>query len=286
MGTGLFIGGFGDNGGWVIADQISTGDIYTNGMIPYGQPNIISAGVFILNGAKVKKLVHKGSVTTYGVNDMVLDAWGQVDRWVAEKPITSYGPSGIGFVNFGIVDYFEAKDKIETFGLGARGFNQYDGSINQAVFHAIETHGNGSIGIQVSKPVGSITIKNDLITHGAVGQSLVKGVLVSLPADGISVKAGGEIKQLNIFGSLITKGSGVHTFKVEGGTIKELSIKGEIIAEGKNSLAVSVSQNGKTPLNGVHAISRQGIAVLIENGTVTDRTDLKARGHKGDLVEE
>lgn len=129
IGTGLFIGGFGDNGGWVLADQVSTGEIYTNGMIPYGQPNIITAAVFILNGAKVKTLINKGRVTTYGVNDMVLDTWGQVDRWIAENPITSYGPSGIGFVNFGVVDYFDAKDKIETYG-------------------------NGSIGIQVSKPVG------------------------------------------------------------------------------------------------------------------------------------
>lgn len=286
IGTGLFIGGFGDNGGWVLADQVSTGDIYTNGMVPYGQPNIITAAVFILNGAKIKKLTNKGSVTTYGVNDMVLDAWGQVDRWIAEKPITSYGPSGIGFVNFGVVDYFEAKDKIETFGLGARGFNQYDGTVNQAVFHSIETHGNGSIGIQVSKPVGSITIKNDLITHGIVGQTLVKGVIVSLPADGLSIKPGGEVKQLNIAGNIITHGSGVHSFNVEGGTVKELVIKGEVIAEGKNSVAVSVTQNGKTSLNQMTAISKLGIAVLIEKGIVTDRTGLTAKGDKGDIVED
>lgn len=286
IGTGVFIAGFGDNGGWVLVDQLSTGDIYTNGMIPYGQPNIITAAVFILNGAKVKKLNNKGTATTYGVNDMVLDAWGQVDRWIAEKAITSYGPSGIGFVNFGVVDYFEAKEKIETFGLGARGFNQYDGTVNQAVFHAIETHGNGSIGIQVSKPVGSITIKNDLITHGAVGLTLVKGVLISLPADGISIKAGGEVKRLSLSGNIITHGSGVHSFKVEGGIIKELSIEGEIIAEGKNSVAVAVSQNGSTPLTQVKAISKLGIAVLVENGIVTDRTGLTAKGQKGDIVEE
>ncbi|WP_316751135.1 hypothetical protein [Pedobacter gandavensis] len=285
IGTGLFIGGFGDNGGWVLADELSTGDIYTNGMIPYGQPNLITAAVFILNGAKVKKLNNKGSVTTYGVNDMVLDAWGQVDRWIAEKPITSYGPSGIGFVNFGVVDYFESKDKIETFGLGARGFNQYDGTINQAVFESIETHGNGSIGIQVSKPVGSISIKKDLITHGAIGQTLVKGVLVSLPADGFSIKPGGEVKQLSIAGNIITHGSGVHSFNVEGGTVKALSVKGEIIAEGRNSVAVSVTQNGTSSLHKVSAISKLGIAVLIKKGIVTDRTDLKARGDKGDIVE-
>jgi hypothetical protein len=27
---------FGDKGGWVMADNIPTGDIYSNGMLPYG----------------------------------------------------------------------------------------------------------------------------------------------------------------------------------------------------------------------------------------------------------
>ena len=187
IGSGLFICGFGDNSGWVIADTITTGDIYSNGMLPFGQPDMITAGVFIVYGVKVKSLTHKGSVTTYGVNDMVLDTWGYVEKWVAEKPITSYGPSGIGFVNFGTVDEFEAKDKVETFGSGARGFNQYDGTVKNAVFHSIITHGNGSIGMQFSKAVGSIEVKNGVVTNGSVGQSLVKGVIMTLPADAVSV---------------------------------------------------------------------------------------------------
>lgn len=43
---------------------------------------------------------NRGPVVTYGVNDMVLDNWGNVDRWIVEQKLTSYGPSGIGFVNF------------------------------------------------------------------------------------------------------------------------------------------------------------------------------------------
>lgn len=73
IGSGLFICGFGDNGGWVVVDTVTTGDIYSNGMLPYGQPDMITAGVFIVNGVKVKSITHKGTVTTYGVNDMVLD---------------------------------------------------------------------------------------------------------------------------------------------------------------------------------------------------------------------
>jgi hypothetical protein len=37
---------------------------------------------------------------TYGVNDMVLDNWGVVDRWTAEAKITSHGQSGTIYLLF------------------------------------------------------------------------------------------------------------------------------------------------------------------------------------------
>jgi hypothetical protein len=242
--------------------------------------------VFILNGTKIKKLEHKGTTTTYGVNDMVLDTWGHVQKWTAEKAITSYGPSGIGFVNFGVVDEFEAKDKIQTFGLGARGFNQYDGTVGKATFHSIVTNGNGSIGMQFSKPVGTITVSNGVVSHGSEGQTLVKGVIMSLPADGISVKPGGEIKELNISGGITTYGNNVHSYNVEGGIVKQINIEGQVTANGENSIAVAVSDHGETPLTNVSAISKQGIALQISNGKVTDRTGLTAKGTKGDVIEK
>jgi hypothetical protein len=59
-----------------------------------------------------------GPVTTYGPNDLVLDNWGAVGRWIADEKVTSYGPSGIGFVNFGRVDVLEANAVIATFDQG------------------------------------------------------------------------------------------------------------------------------------------------------------------------
>ena len=286
IGSGLFVGGFGDNGGWVISDSITTGDIFSNGMIPFGQPNIITGGVFIVNGTKIKNVVNKGTVTTYGVNDMVLDTWGEVEKWTAEKPITSYGPSGIGFVNFGVVGVFEAKNKIETFGLGARGFNQYDGTVDKATFHSIVTNGNGSIGIQVSKPIGSITVLNGVVTHGSEGETLVKGVIMILPADALSVKPGGEIKELNISGGITTYGDNVHCYHIEGGIVKQINIKGDVAANGNNSIAIEVSNDGETPLTNISATSKQGIAVQISKGKVTDRTGLTGKGAKGNIVED
>lgn len=234
------------------ADLITTGEIHSSGMISFGTADMITAAVFIIYGAHVKSIVHEGAITTYGVNDMVLDTWGRVDRWMAEKPLTSYGPSGIGFVNFGTVDHFEAKDKIETFGLGARGFNQYDGTVAKAIFHSITTYGDGSIGVQVSKPVGTIEVKGSIVTHGNRGKTLVKGVLVELPANGFSVKEGGEIRSLTIAGGVTTHGDKVTTMEV-GGKVLKLSVAKGFTAKGSGSKALAVAPGvqfplGKTPV--------------------------------------
>jgi hypothetical protein len=106
-----------------------------------------------------------------------------------------------------------------------------------------------------------------------------------LPADGISVKPGGEIEELNISGGIITYGDNVHSYNVEGGVVKQLNIKGEVVANGNNSIAIAVTNDGQTPLTNISAISKQGIAVQISKGKVTDRTGLKAKGAKGNIVE-
>jgi len=259
IGSGLFISGFGDQGGQVIVDILTTGEIHSNGMIPYGTANMITAAVFIVYSAHAINITHLGAITTYGVNDMVLDAWGKVDKWVVEKPITSYGPSGIGFVNFGIVDYFEAKKTIETFGLGARGFNQYDGTVGNAIFDSIITHGDGSIGIQISKPVGTIEVKGQVVTYGSVGQTLVKGVIMALPANGISIKAGGKIKKLIIGDSIVTNGNKVTSLEIDG-IIEEISIKNGIFANGLQATGVEICEGGEALPSNIMVQSKQGVA--------------------------
>lgn len=263
IGTGIFISGWGDSGGQVIVDSLTTGEIHSNGMIPYGTANMITAAVFIVYGAHVKNILHKEPITTYGVNDMVLDAWGKVDRWVAEQPITSYGPSGIGFVNFGTVDYFESKSAIETFGLGARGFNQYDGTVNTAIFESIVTHGDGSIGIQVSKPVGTVEVKGKVVTHGSIGNTLVKGVIMTLPANGVSVKPGGEIQKLIIVGGIVTNGDNVTSLEIDG-LIKEISINNDIIANGLNSVGVETNDGATKLPSNIKILATQGVAQKIK----------------------
>ena len=47
-GSGVFVSGFGDQGGWVQLEKLTTGAVYSTGMLPYGTADIITAGVFII----------------------------------------------------------------------------------------------------------------------------------------------------------------------------------------------------------------------------------------------
>lgn len=272
LGSGIFVSGFGDTGGSVQLDTLVTGAVHSTGMLPFGTADIITGGVFIVYGVHASRVEHYDEIVTYGVNDMVLDAWGTVDHWIAHAPVVSYGPSGIGFVNFGTVGDFIAEAAVVTHGPGARGFNQYDGTIRNARFKSIETFGDGSIGIQVSKPVGTITIDGNVTTHGTVGETLVKGVIMQLPADAISVKPGGVVERLVVGGNLETHGAGVTTYAVEGGKVEAIDVRGEVVAHGQKSEAIRIDKGGATPLTNVTARAPAGNALTVADGEVSDRT--------------
>lgn len=276
LGSGIVVSGFGDQGGAVQLDRLTTGAVYSTGLLPHGTADIITAGVFIVHGVDARQVEHNGEIVTYGVNDMVLDTWGRVGQWIAHAPIVSYGPSGIGFVNFGTVDQFVAESALMTYGLGARGFNQYDGTVRQARFQSIETFGDGSIGIQVSKPVGTITVDQGIITHGAIGTTLVKGVNLQLAAHAFSVKPGGLVEKFTVGGSLITHGAGVATYVVEGGRVEAVDIHGEVVANGQGATAILLAENGSSPLTHVRAHTAGGEALTLRDGNVTDRTGFSA----------
>ena len=215
-GSGVFVSGGGDRGGRLVASRVETGAVHSDGGIAPGTPDRITGGVFVVSGAFVDKVRHHGPVTTYGPNDMVLDNWGAVSHWVAEEKITSLGPSGIGFVNFGTVDRLQVNAPIETFGLGARGFNVYTGTVNSAEFDRIVTHADGAVGIQISQPVGRIAVRRGIETYGGTGESLVKGVVVTLSAIALSIKPGGSARQIAIAGGLVTHGESIHPLELHG----------------------------------------------------------------------
>jgi hypothetical protein len=215
-GSGIFVAGAGDGGGRLFARRLETGPVYNDGGIAPGTADRITGAVFVVSGAFVDQVRNYGPITTYGPNDMVLDNWGTVDRWVADEKITSLGPSGIGFVNFGTVELLQVNAPIETFGQGARGFNVYAGSVRSAEFERVVTHADGAVGIQISQPIGRITVHRGIETFGGTGDSLVKGVVVKLPANAVSIKPGGSAQQITVTGGVITHGAGINPLELHG----------------------------------------------------------------------
>ncbi len=281
-GCGVFISGAGFSGGSLQISRLETGPIFSDGGIPLQSPDLITAGVFTLYGVEVEEVHNVGPVTTYGVNDMVLDNWGKVHRWIAEDNLTSYGPSGVGFVNFGSLNYLKVNAPIETFGLGARGFNVYDGKVGTAEFERIVTHGDAAVGVQIGRSLEKLVVHHDILTYGSVGDSLVKGKIIKLAAHSFSVLEDGEVGEVEIKGGVSSEGDEVATFQVQG-KIEKLTISGEIRAEGEDADAVAV-KGGELPLQNLRVVSSNGVAVRLENAKLTALRGLVATGAKGDLL--
>jgi hypothetical protein len=199
-------------GGSIELELLTTGEVHSNGGIPNGTSNLITGGVFVGSGVHARSVVNEGPVTTYGPNDMVLDNWGRIDAWRGRATVASYGASGIGFVNFGDIDLLKLEGHIETHGMGARGFNLYDGSLKAAEFQSITTYGDGAIGVQLSKPFGTITVEGDIRTKGGEGDSLVRGKLVHLKAHALSLKPGAKGNEFKVKGQVIAENSDVPDF--------------------------------------------------------------------------
>ncbi len=228
-GSGIFVSGGGDQAGRLAVPILETDAVYSDGGIKAGTPDQITGGVFTVYGTYVDAVHNRGPVVTYGVNDMVLDNWGTVDRWTADAKITSYGPSGIGFVNFGTINELKVHAPIETFGQGARGFNVYTGTVDLAEFDRVITHADGAVGIQISRPIGKLTVRRGIETFGGTGPSLVKGVVVELSAIGLSIKPGGSAREIDIAGGVRTNGKGVTPIE-QHGAIETLRIAGGFTA--------------------------------------------------------
>ena len=264
-GCGVFVGGHGDwdgkgDGGVLAVSHLRTGEIHTDGGIPAGTPDLISGGVFVISGAEVEQVTTAGAVTTNGQNDMVLDNWGKVTTWTVTAAVTSNGPSGIGFVNFGDIDLLDVQAPIRTTGKGARGFNLYDGSLREARFSSIATTGDGSVGIQISKPLGTLIVAGDVTTTGGEGMSLVKGVQMPLKAIALSIKPGGAVDRIEIGGKLQTSGGNVVTLEIEG-TLSALSVVGGVHASGRGSDAAHVNA-GAPDLTGIEIKAADGDALV------------------------
>jgi hypothetical protein len=287
-GTGVFVAGAAGAGGRLQVSELDTGAIFTDGGIPAGSHDTISAGVFVIYGARVERVCNRGPVTTYGVNDMVLDNWGAVDRWTAREPLTSYGPNGVGVVNFGRIGVLTVEAAIETHGTGARGFNVYrlDGhsgaTVDTAEFHRITTHADAAVGIQIGQPVGRLVVRDGVHTAGGAGDSLVKGVITRLSPHALSVQPGGRIDRVDVGGSLTSAGADVATVAIAG-EVASMRVAGGIHASGPGSDALHVA-GGTLGLHDTDVAAGDGTAIRLVRATRVELRDVNARGARGDIV--
>jgi hypothetical protein len=224
-GSGVFVGGAGDEGGRLNVQRLETKAVFVDGGIAPGTADLIAGGVFVVYGCDVDRATNHAPVMTYGANDMALDNWGAVDRWIAREKVTTFGPSGIGFVNFGYIRDLCLEAPVETFGQGARGFNVYSGTVERAEFDRIVTHADGAVGVQISQPVGSMIIRRGIETFGGEGSSLVKGAVQNLSAIALSIKPSGSAQIIDIAGGLKTHGKNVFPLE-QHGAVQRLVIDG------------------------------------------------------------
>jgi hypothetical protein len=216
LGSGVFVGGAGDKAGRLNVQRLETKAVYVDGRIAPGTADLIAGGVFVVYGSDMDRVTNHGPVMTYGANDMALDNWGAVDKWIAKEKITTLGPSGIGFVNFGSIRDLRLEAPVETFGQGARGFNVYSGTVERAEFDRILTHADGAVGAQISQPIGTMIVRRGIETFGGEGPSLVKGVVQNLSAIALSIKPGGSAQLIEIAGGLKTHGNNVFPLEQHG----------------------------------------------------------------------
>jgi len=256
-GSGVFVAGR------LEVRLLETAAVYTDGGIAEGTADTISGGVFVVSGAHVEFVHNRGPVTTYGVNDMVLDNWGEVDRWTAEAPLTSYGRTGVGMVNFGSIGTLRIQAPIETHGVGARGFNVYrlDGftgpTVESAEFESITTHGDAAIGIQLGQPVGRLTVHKGITTAGAAGDSLVRGAIVRQVAHAVSIVPGGAV-EMRVGGGIRASGTGADGVRVDGGTVRLSDTE----VRAGDGAGVRVTDTGGVELQNVHAHGAHGDVVV------------------------
>jgi hypothetical protein len=63
-GSGVFVSGAGNRGGRLNVQRLETKAIYINGGIPPSTPNQITAGVFVVHGAYVDRVINHGPIVT------------------------------------------------------------------------------------------------------------------------------------------------------------------------------------------------------------------------------
>ena len=79
--------------------------------------------------------------------------------------------------------------------------------------------------------IGRLVVRRGIETFGGTGPSLVKGVVISLSAIGLSIKPGGSAREIEIGGGIKTNGAGVAPIE-QHGAIETFRVSGGFVAAG------------------------------------------------------
>lgn len=289
-GSGVFVAGAvpDGSGGQLDVNVLETGPVFSDGGIAEGSHDRISGGVFVVYGAHVHEVINREPVTTYGVNDMVLDNWGVVDNWTAYAPLTSYGRSGVGFVNFGTITRLRIQAPIETYGVGARGFNVYrlDGfagpTVDTVEFDQIRTHADAAVGIQIGQPIGRLIVHGGIHTEGGAGDSLVRGVITRLSAHALSIQPAGRVEAVEVGGMLGSTGADVAAVDVRG-EVGTMHVAGGIHAGGADADGLRLD-GGTLRLFDTEVSASGGAAIRLTANAGIQLSGVHAHGAHGDVV--
>lgn len=121
---------------------------------------------------------------------------------------------------------------VETHGCGARGYNLYDGSLDHAEFESITTYGDGSMGVQLSRPFGRLVVHGDIRTKGGEGPSLVRGRVISLKAHALSLKPGARGDAVIVVGQVRAEKADIAPFDfiAPASSVKLIMANGAMVA--------------------------------------------------------
>jgi hypothetical protein len=180
--------------------------------------------------------VRGGHVEVKGLDILAADARGEADR------PQGYGVSGIFVSGAGDKGGRLVVRRLETEAVYSDGRiapgtpDQITGGVftvhgAHAEFDRVTTHADGAVGIQISQPIGRLVVRRGIETFGGTGQSLVKGVVMTLSAIGLSIKPGGSAREIEIGGGIRVNGPGVAPIE-QHGSIESLRIAGGCVAAG------------------------------------------------------
>ncbi|MCX4095924.1 hypothetical protein [Nocardia sp. alder85J] len=269
-GCGVLVCGV-PGGGTLGVKRLRTGEIHADGHIPPATTDLIGGGVLVLSGAQIGQVVAAGPVTTYGHNDLAFDNWGEVAQWTVQGPAVSKGTGGSGFRNRGAITRLEFRAPLETFGHRANGFDLESGSVGEARFTTIVTHGDGAVGARIGCRLRRLEITGTLCTHG--GEAFAGNYREPLPpkAFALRVDPGSVVEAVLIGGGIHTCGDGLASLHVDG-TIGGLRVGGEIRATGRGSDAVR-SEAHIPGLEEITLVARDGAGLVLQRETRADAAD-------------